>query len=76
MNKIELIEWFFYLGYATGCIILLAVLILFLYIIFFYLLRFKRLRNITFRVIITNEVNSMNDNEFASLIHELKRARY
>jgi len=76
MNQEIFYQIALYVGYFTLVSLCIAIAIFVWWVIIFYLLRIKRIRNGIFRMILSIEIKSMNDNEYASLINEIKRARY
>lgn len=75
MTKELMIEIFFYLGYAVATLGVIALVILLFWVIVFNLLNIKRIRFVIFKIILRKSIETLNDNEFASLIAQMKRKR-
>lgn len=75
MEKI-FIDILLYIGWAT----LLAFMITLLFVTIYYglmkVLNFKKVRFMFFKYSLNKSIKDFNDNEIASLINEIKKARY
>ena len=75
MNKENLIDYIFYLGYGVLVIVGVAIFIAVAYMIFFYLLRFKKVRAIASDIILINEINSLSDETYQEMLIQIDKAR-
>ena len=76
IDKENMIDVLFYLGYITASVILITLSITVFYYGIMRLLNIKKVRFMFFRLILHKSIKDLNDNEFKSLLNELEKARY